>query len=118
MKTNYIQIRADDQLIEKIDKLVDHYGINRTAVLTMLIKREADKIAELDNVKTARAKAIDSYIMLVYETIMGWSNDKIAFARDHIGMYINDWSEDYGLQLSATEFEYIERELRDMLSKE
>ena len=46
MKTNCIQIRADDQLIENIDKLVDHYGINRTAVITMLIKREADKISQ------------------------------------------------------------------------
>ena len=46
MKTNYIQIRADDQLIENIDKLVEHYGINRTAVITMLIKREADKISD------------------------------------------------------------------------
>ena len=118
MKSNYIHIRADAQLIENIDRLADHYGISKTAVITMLVKREADKIAELDNVKTARSKAIDSYIMLVYETIMGWSDDKIAFARDHIGMYINDWSEDYGLQLSATECEYIERELRDMLSEE
>ena len=46
MKTNYIQIRADDQLIENIDKLVEHYGISKTAVITMLIKREADKLSE------------------------------------------------------------------------
>ena len=46
MKNNYIQIRADDQLIENIDRLAEHYGINRTAVLTMLIKREADKISQ------------------------------------------------------------------------
>lgn len=44
MKTNYIQIRADDQLKANANKLADHYGLSVSAVITMLIKRDVNNV--------------------------------------------------------------------------
>lgn len=44
MKTNYIQIRADEELKEAVNKLADLYGLTVSATVTMLIKKEVKRI--------------------------------------------------------------------------
>lgn len=44
MREKQLNVRLNQQEVERIELLTEHYGIDQSAVIRMLLKREADVI--------------------------------------------------------------------------